>query len=374
MAESGVPPSAPAAQRVLVGACGMGNGHASRQLNLVSQLQQRGHQVAIVTFGDGIAALDEAFPAHVPIAVPTHHPGGWVAMTPTGIDVSRSADNGRALDPRGDAWNFALCEQVVEQLGGAPDVVLTDYEPASAQIAYMLGSRLVTTEQQSKFLMYHTPDAGGYTRWHEAAKLRYFFPAADHRIASSFFPMEWDRDERYSGELIEPILRPDIPLLVPEVDDTSVVVYLSPYAPLHQDPSGFLAALAEFPQVTFTVFTNWPIDDAPQNVAVSPFDRQKFTEALRSCSAVVSTAGHQLLSECLYLHKPVLALPFDVYEQQFNAMMLEHFGIGMRSDGLSPDVLRTFLAGREEFAARARDLAARRFTGSSAGLLDRIGL
>src|SRR5689334_7108934 len=128
----------PPARRVLVGACGMGNGHASRQLNLVRRLQARGHRVAIVTFGDGISALDDAFPSPVPIASPTHFPGGWVAMTPDGIDVARSAANGRALDPRGDAWNFALCEQVTEQLGGTPEVVLSDYEPASAQIAYMV--------------------------------------------------------------------------------------------------------------------------------------------------------------------------------------------------------------------------------------------
>ncbi|MEJ3744823.1 glycosyltransferase family protein [Actinomycetes bacterium KLBMP 9797] len=376
MTDPGVQPSTPAARarRVLVGACGMGNGHASRQLNLVNRLRERGHQVAIITFGDGVAALDDAFPSHVPIAVPTHHPGGWVAMTPTGIDISRSAANGRALDPGGDAWNFALAEQVVAQLGGEPDAVLTDYEPASAQLAYMFGSRLITTEQQSKFLMYRTPDAGGYTRWHEAAKLRYFFPAADRRIASSFFPLDWEPDERYPGEVIEPILRPDVLSQSPEVDEASVVVYLSPYAPMRQDPAAFLHVLAGFPRVTFTVFSRTPVGDAPPNVVVSPFDRPKFTEALRTCAAVVSTAGHQLLSECLYLRKPVLGLPFDVYEQQFNAMMLDRFGIGMRADGLSTEVLRRFLEGRAEFATRADELAARQFTGSSTGLIERLGL
>lgn len=376
MTQHGIGLQAPAVQprRVLVGACGMGNGHASRQLNLVRRLQERGHHVAIVTFGDGVAALDDAFPSHVPIAVPTHYPGGWVAMTPTGIDIHRSAENGRTLDSRGDAWSFALCEEVIAELDGAPDVVLTDYEPASAQIAYMLGSRLITTEQQSKFLMFRTPDAGGYTRWHEAAKLRYFFPAADERIASSFFPLEWESDERYPGEVIEPILRPDVLSMWPQVDESSVVVYLSPYAVMRQDPGAFLRVLDGFRNVTFTVFTNTPLGDAPQNVVVSQFDRPKFTEALASCSAVVSTAGHQLLSECLYLRKPVLALPFDVYEQQFNAMMLEHYDIGMRADALSPEVLRSFLSRRTEFAERADELAKRQFTGSSAGLLERLGL
>jgi len=362
-------------RRVLVGACGMGNGHSSRQLNLVSALQERGHRVSIVTFGDGVPALDDAFRTPVPIAVPTHHPGGWVPMTANGIDIRGSAENGRALDAKGDAWNFALCEQVVEQLGGEPDVVLTDYEPASAQIAYMLGSRLITTEQQSKFLLYRTPDAGGYTRWQEAAKLRYFFPAAERRIASSFFPLDFPRDERFSGEVVEPILRPDVAALIPEVDESSVLVYLSPYAPLRQDLPAFLGMLAEFPAVTFTLFSKRPVGEAPPNVVVSPFDRPKFTETLRTCSAVVSTAGHQLLSECLWLRKPVLAMPFDVYEQQFNASMVERNGIGLRAtDGLSAALLREFLGRRPEFAEAADRLAARQFDGSSTNLPERIGL
>jgi uncharacterized protein (TIGR00661 family) len=362
-------------RRVLVGACGMGNGHSARMQALVGSLQDRGHRVAIVTFGDGVTALEGAFAEPAPVLVPSHFPGAWVPMTPSGIDVPGSTANGRALGPVDDAWSFGLCERAVEALGGEPDVVLSDYEPASAQIAYMLGARLVTTEQQSKFLLHRTPDAGGYTRWHEAAKLRYFFPAADERIASSFFPVdEWERDERFSGRVIEPILRPVVLDLSPEVDETSVVVYLSPYGPMGQSPEQVLAALGAVPGVRFRVFTKNRVPATPGNVEVSPFDQVAFAKSLASCAAVLSTAGHQLLSECLYLGKPVLAIPFDVYEQQFNAMVLEHFGIGMRADEVSPAAVTELLARREELAAAGQELAARRFDGTSSRLVESLGL
>ncbi|MGX6601650.1 glycosyltransferase family protein [Micromonosporaceae bacterium Da 78-11] len=361
-------------KRVLVGACGMGNGHSSRQMNLVNQIRARGHQVAIVTFGDGVRALDGAFSSPVPIIEPTHFPGAWVPVTGTGIDVAASARNSGTVDAKGDAWSFRLCEQATEQLGGEPDLVLTDYEPASAQIAYILGCRLVTTEQQSKFLMYRTPDAGGYTRGQEAAKLRYFFPAADDRIASSFFPIEWEADPRYPGVVIEPILRPDVQGLATETDERSIVVYMSPYGPMRQQADKLLEIFATFPQLTFKVFAKAPIATTAPNVEVHRFDRPAFTEALASCSGVISTAGHQLLSECLYLGKPVLGIPFDVYEQQFNAMMLEHCGIGMRTDELTPEVLREFVSGRDAFAEAAQKLAASQFTGESGRILQRLGL
>jgi uncharacterized protein (TIGR00661 family) len=366
--------SGPAPQRVVVGACGMGNGHSSRQLFLVGRLVERGHRVALITFNDGVRALHGAFERPVPIAVPAHFPGSWVAMDGQGIDIAASARNGAKLDVAGDAWDFRLCQQVIEELDGEPDVVFTDYEPASAQIAYMLGSRLITTEQQSKFLMYRTPDAGGYTRWHEAAKLRYFFPAAEERIASSFFPMEWERDPRYPGEVLEPILRPDVRQLSPEWDENLVVVYLSPYGPMRQTPGELLDVLSAFVDVRFRVFSREPVAGTPSNVEVAGFDRAAFTESLRTCSGVLSTAGHQLLSECVYLGKPVLAIPFDVYEQQFNAAMLERFGVGQRTAILTGEVLAGFLARRDELSAGARALAAQRFTGQWDGLVERLGL
>lgn len=361
-------------QRLLVGACGMGNGHSSRQLSLVAHLRRRGHRVAITTFGEGVRALDGAFETPVPILEPTHFPGGWVPMLPDGIDVGGAARAGRQVDPRGDAWNFALCERVVEVLGGAPDAVLTDYEPASAQIAYMTGARLITTEQQSKFLLYQTPDIGGLTRRQEAAKLRYFFPAADARVASSFFPMEWERDERFAGEVTAPILRPEIVELAPEVDESLVLVYLSPWAAIRGDLRQAPALFGAHPEKRFLVFSAEDLGPVPKNVETRRLDRTEFTKALASCAAVIATAGHQLLSECVYLGKPVLALPFDVYEQRFNAAMAERWGFGVSADTLSPERLRAFLERREAYAAAAAELAARLRTAEKVeDLLDRLG-
>lgn len=366
--------TAPAGKRILIGVCGVGNGHASQSQNVISKLLERGHQVAVITFNDGLAALERSFPSGVPFLVPTHFPGIWVEMGPHGMDLAASAANSRALDARGDAWSFVLCEQVVERLGGEPDMVLTDYEPASAQIAYMLGRPLVTTELHGKFLIHQTPDAGRFSRMSEAAKLRYFFPAAERRISSSFFPMEWERDERYPGEVLEPILRPEVQGLVPETDEAAVVVYISPFGPMRQRPEEVLGVLARFPEVRFRAFSKEPIRQAPDNVAVARFDGETFTAALATSSGVISTAGHSLLSECLYLGKPVLGIPFDNYEQCFNAMMLEHHGIGMQARELTAEAVRAFLDRRAEFAEATGPLAKRVFTGDSAGLVGRLGL
>ncbi len=62
-----------------------------------------------------------------------------------------------------------------------------------------------------------------------------------------------------------------------------------------------------------------------------PANTKSYEEALASCRAVITSAGHQTLSECIYLGKPVFALPQrGQYEQRLNAKWLESSGCGMR--------------------------------------------
>ena len=60
-----------------------------------------------------------------------------------------------------------------------------------------------------------------------------------------------------------------------------------------------------------------------------PAPHANFDEALASCSAVITGAGHQTISEALCMGKPVLAIPQEgQYEQILNARMLARSGRG----------------------------------------------
>lgn len=57
---------------------------------------------------------------------------------------------------------------------------------------------------------------------------------------------------------------------------------------------------------------------------VFPTKDGNFEEALAGCSAVLSSAGHQIITEALILGKPILVIPQKgQYEQQLNAWMLK---------------------------------------------------
>src|SRR5690606_1597336 len=85
-------------------------------------------------------------------------------------------------------------------------------------------------------------------------------------------------------------------------------------------------------------------------------DRAAFAEHLRRCDGVITSAGSNVLAECVMLGKPALALyRRDDGEQALNARLAEHAGVAVaRSfDALSAADVATYLA-----RARAGDFAA----------------
>lgn len=84
-----------------------------------------------------------------------------------------------------------------------------------------------------------------------------------------------------------------------------------------------------------------------------PFSNDGFVEDLRTCRGVVASAGFSLMSEAVYLHKPMLAIPLaGQFEQIMNARYLERLGFGVAADSIDEAALERFLE-REERHAEA---------------------
>lgn len=69
--------------------------------------------------------------------------------------------------------------------------------------------------------------------------------------------------------------------------------------------------------------------DEPRLIS-KPFSKTEFQTALLGCSAVVGSAGSNLLAECVMLNKPILAVYAQGDAEQFlNATLLERSGVGL---------------------------------------------
>ena len=115
----------------------------------------------------------------------------------------------------------------------------------------------------------------------------------------------------YDGD-VGPILRKEVRQAVPEKGDY-ILVYVK-----KSSADEIREILGDYPDREFHIF---------------PGPDKDFVTSLAGCAGVLAPAGHQLLSEALFLKKPVLAIPQQgQYEQRLNARMLKASGWGRQTE------------------------------------------
>jgi uncharacterized protein (TIGR00661 family) len=333
---------------IVYGVCGIGNGHSHRSLPIIESLLEQGARIALFAYGQSLAILGAAFAKNSQVRIfPVDVP--YLIGVPEGLNFADSAEREKHLG-RSIAQNLESMAGA-QAFFGAPRLVLSDYEPTSAQYAYAYDAPLVTVDQQSKFLLkaFDKP-VGAYTCTDEQMRLRMFFPKADRRLVCSFFRYnsleDTDNDLENSVQWCGPILRDAIRSSCRPKDrqiGDHLLVYVSPQGGFGPDDVRTVAL--ELPEQRFELFApadNW-IPDPPKNLSVHQQGDSNFLPSLTEAKGLITTAGHTLLSEAMYLGIPTLALPLPLYEQQLNAAVLDENGFGMASEELTSDTVRMFL-------------------------------
>ena len=321
-------------KKVLYGICGIGLGHMYRQLPIMEALKGQA-KIAIFAYGESLKFCEEHFAedAHIqviPVAVP------FVVGDATGLNFARS------LAHEANQQNFWEINTVAiaqaQAFIGKPDVVLTDYEPVSAQYAYIYDAPLYTLDQQSKYLVGDYPErVGSVSLIDEVQRLRMFFPKAHKRVVFSFFDVNVKPQYADEAQVVRPILRRELQGLKREVKKGCFLIYLSAQGGHRQSIEEIQEVYSAFPECHFQVFDGKNADDSA------------FIEALRTCAGVISTAGHSLMSEAVTLGIPVYAMPLNIYEQKMNALKIEEMGQGVNRPAFTLEGFEAFQSFCEAF-------------------------
>ena len=250
-----------------------------------------------------------------------------------------------------------MLEQTSKRFG-RPDLVVTDYEPNAAQYAYTFGAPLITIDQQSKYLMRTDwPTLNNLNCVDEVMRLRLFFPKADARLACSFFKVERQDGTQEDVQILAPVIRPQLANSPRRIQDQKfAVVYLSGQRAFRQSIDEIVTVLATAQSWRFSLYVEsellLPQIRSAHNVRVYPHGSEQFEADLRSCAALISTAGHSLLSEAIFLGLPTYSMPLPVYEQEMNSLALVNGGVGVRHDSVEEGPLGDFLTELPRFTAR----------------------
>lgn len=340
-------------RKILFGVTGIGYGHTFRQLPIIDYFAALS-DVVIFAYDRSLEYFSRRFDRHshvtvLRVAVP------FIVGSPTGLDFEKTAGHPANKNVDFLGINSRVMAET-EKMIGKPDLVISDYEPISAQYAYAHGSPLVTLDQQSKYLCADMPESlSGFTFADEIARLHLFFPRATARLAVSFFRVP----KRKGGDFVRifpPTIREEIIRLKPECrpEKETVLVYVSAARDFPQSIASVAAACGSAKGITFHAFLPETL-----HATAAPFASDRFIvhthgdpmfyRILKKSSAIIATAGHSLLSEAMFLEIPVYAMPVAPYEQHMNAKIIadNHFGVSQKT--VRPAVLRNFLGKRDYF-------------------------
>jgi uncharacterized protein (TIGR00661 family) len=159
-------------------------------------------------------------------------------------------------------------------------------------------------------------------------------PNAYHYLISTFF---YPPVRRKFTTLVPPILRDEVLALKREPEE-HVVVYQRAVG-----QESLVAMLKKLP-FRFRVY-GADSDGEDDNVTLRKFSASDFLEDLRTARAVVAGGGFSLMSEAVTLRIPMLAIPIEhQYEQELNAIYLQHLGYGRWSRKLTARAVGDFMS------------------------------
>jgi uncharacterized protein (TIGR00661 family) len=308
--------------RILYGAVGEGLGHAMRSRVVAEHLISEGHEVKMAASGQALPYFQEYLPDVQEIwglSFVLEH--GQVKAWKTLSANVRGSLRGVPED-----WRHGV--ELARTF--APELVITDFDGFT--YLYAKAHRLpVMTVGNIQMVDRCRHDAailrGIHSHYLEArAFVGRKLPRADRYLITTFFrpPIRKKRTA-----LIPSILRPEI-LEAQRESGAHLVVY----GRISEESTAALRASGVRCRV-YGARDALTADVEDGNLLYRPFSNEVFIDDLRTCRGVVASAGFSLMSEVVYLRKPMLALPLaGQFEQEMNARYLERLGYGTAAAAL----------------------------------------
>jgi uncharacterized protein (TIGR00661 family) len=336
--------------RILYGVVGEGMGHATRSRVVLEELV-REHEVHIVVSGRARDYLARHFAnVHRIWGLTINYGENRVRSWRTLLQNLKGAVSGLPANVRA---YFDVFSQF------RPEVVISDFESFSHLFAKAHRLPVISLdnmqiinrcEHPPSLIAGHEPDFD-LTRSIVEAKL----PRCFHYLITTFFTPPLCRERT---TLVPPVLRPEV-LAAKSEPGEHLLVYQT--ATTNRALPEQLRRLG-VPARIYGLRRDLTDDLVEGSLTYRPFSEERFVDDLRTARAVVAGGGFTLMSEAVYLHKPLLSVPVQgQFEQVLNALYLQQLGYGRFAPVLTEAALQEFLG---SVPACARALAGYRQDGN----------
>lgn len=354
--------------RIAYGVMGYGRGHAMRTSAILPDLM-RDHEVRVFAGRDAYLALKDRFPCEgLPVIGYQYDTAGRLSAP---LTFRRNAGLTADLLTRGP-----VTREVHRRLDAfAPDIVISDSETWTHRYARAAGIPRIGFDHVG--IMAYCKCDFAPEDWlrgpRDALGYRTFMGDPDRVLVSSFYPAP----PRMDGvKLVGPILRDSV-LAAQPTRGNYLLAYFNKGE--HQFTNMLETVLRSCGERIIIYGT--PERGISGNLDFRAPANEAFIQDLAGCKGLISTSGNQLLSEAVYLGKPMLTMPEDVVEQRLNARAVVNMGVGVQAqfNRLSLADLGQFLTNLNTYADNTaqhrrdgRDEALRELRGFIADLGQRV--
>ncbi|TGE25646.1 UDP-glucuronosyltransferase [Hymenobacter aquaticus] len=316
---------------ILYGVPGEGLGHATRSKVVIAHLLGLGHNVCVVSSARAYQMLAANFPGRV------HEIRGFhLAYKNLTVSKSRTAVLTLRTAPDNLRVNFAKYRELLCDF--TPDLVISDFESFSYFFARWRRLPLISIDNMQIIsrtqLDIAIPRAERANLEVARHVVRAKLPRSRHYLVTTFFPLPVVKPHT---TLVPPIIRPEILAATPS-GGPHVLVYQSA-----TNQKDLVPMLQQLPGQPFKVY-GFNKEESHGNVQLCAFSEQGFIADLASARAVLTNGGFSLISEAVYLRKPICAIPIPAqFEQFLNAAEVEKRGYGRHFEALTADNVKAFL-------------------------------
>lgn len=316
---------------ILYGVPGEGMGHATRSKVVIAHLLEQGHDVCVVSSSRAYQLLARTFPGRV------HEIRGFhLAYKGLTVSKSRTASLTLRTAPENLLVNFRKYRELLCDMDF--DLIISDFESFSYFFARWKRLPVISIDNMQIIhraqLDVPVPAAERGNLAVARQIVRAKLPRCQHYFVSTFFPLPLTKP---NTTLVPPIIRPEI-LATRASTGQHVLIYQSA-----TNQKDLVPLLQSMPEQKFRVY-GFNREETHGNVQLKAFSEQGFIDDLASARAVVTNGGFSLISEAVYLRKPICAVPIPAqFEQFLNAAEVQQQGYGRHFSTLSADNIKAFL-------------------------------
>ncbi|MCX6793298.1 MAG: glycosyltransferase [Candidatus Falkowbacteria bacterium] len=303
--------------RIIYGVSGQGFGHAARSYETLTHLEKQGHKVIVLSYNQGAKFLKKYFKV-------INIPGFGLNYKNNKVVYWRTVyDNAKTLITESKNWPKILKKVKAFK----PDLVITDFEPLSANLAHLERLPLISLDNQHQLTNTKISVPKKYLRDFitDSLVVKSMVWGANYYLITSFFKTKITKPKTF---IFPAIVRGPIARLKPSTKDFIFVYQNSSFDSLVNE-------LRKIKKEKFVIYRNVTGNITIDNVTIKDFTHDNLDD-MKNCKAIIGTAGLSLISEALWLKKPYFAIPVaHQVEQTLNAINIKKMGYGDWAEDLT---------------------------------------